>query len=153
MKIVKRRTLFLLISAAFVLQLTSFALAGELVIIVNKKSGLQNITQKELQNLFLGKYKALPSGQIAVLFEQKSSAESRQIFLDKIVQRTEAEYRANWSRMIFTGIARPPTQVNSEEEVIKAIAETEAAISYVSASAISSVLSTEQVKIIMRVSR
>ncbi len=56
---------------------------------------------------------------------------ARTEFLAKVLDKTEQQLRAHWTRMIFTGKAKPPRNAQTAEEVLRYVSDTPGAIGYV----------------------
>ena len=99
-----------------------------LVIIVNADSGVAQVTQEEVRNIFLGRQKRLASGVPATPVEQEAPAAIRTEFYRILVNKDLAEINAYWARLFFTGQAHPPRGAASAEEVIRTVAADRGAI-------------------------
>jgi len=137
----------LLRMTALVAPLLAFALLGaaraELVVVVNPQSQIAQLSQQEVEDLFLAKKQKLPSGEKAMPIDQ-AREEIKEAFYSKVANKNLAQLKAYWSKLIFTGKATPLTELPTDAEVIAAVAATPGAIGYVSKEAV-----TEQVKPVM----
>ena len=59
-----RHALGLLLVAAALLNIRT-ANAGDLVVVVNPTSGIEQLTRNQIIDIFLGRYRKLPSGAVA----------------------------------------------------------------------------------------
>lgn len=124
--------------------LSPSSLAGT-VVIVDKDSDINQLSQEEIRDIFLGKINTFPNGKLAVPLDLSQDSEARQTFLNKIVQRNESQLRAYWSRLIFTGRGKPPKTVDDEYELVMRVADDPNLIGYVSTDAID-----DSVKVVYR---
>ncbi|MDE2075633.1 MAG: phosphate ABC transporter substrate-binding protein [Burkholderiales bacterium] len=90
------------------------------VVIVNPKVTVK-LSDAEVKNLYLGAAKGLPDGTSIVLLAVKSGP-TRDEFMTKVLGRTETQYRAVWSRLMFTGTGQPPKEIESDDEVKRLVA-------------------------------
>jgi ABC-type phosphate transport system substrate-binding protein len=110
---------------------TSGALAEDLVVIVNPASGVQQMTRDEVIDVFMGRYRKLPSGNPALPLDVVSAESARADFYQRLVSKSLAEINAYWARILFTGRATPPQRVDDASEVLDIVAENKGAIGYV----------------------
>lgn len=105
-------TLFLVLSG-----LGSTARA-EPVVVVSAASSLRQLSQDEVVNIFLGRYRRLPNGDTALPIDQPESSPVRADFYRRLVNKDLNEINAYWSRLIFSGRTSPPLQASSAADVI-----------------------------------
>jgi ABC-type phosphate transport system substrate-binding protein len=113
------------------LAVTAPLAAGEPVVIVNLQSGVERLTRDEVTNLFMGRQKRLPSGIVALPVEQAQPASTRSRFYQLLVKKDLPDINAYWARLFFSGMAQPPRQANSAEEVLELVAGNRGAIGVV----------------------
>ena len=112
----------LAVSAAF------HAAQADTVVIVSAKSTATTMTPEEISDIYLGKttnMKPMDSGEAPV----------RAQFYSKVAGKDDAQVKAIWARLVFTGKATPPKVLASSAEVVKAVAADPNAIGYVDKSA------------------
>lgn len=117
--------------------LFSASASAELVVIGNA-TGPDSLKKSQVKKLFLGKSKKLPNGEHVKLIELQDGNESRIAFHKKVTGRTEAQLQSSWSRLIFTGKADAPTQVDSFESVLSEVETATNAIGYIDDSMLTS---------------
>lgn len=100
------------------------------VVLVGNPSA-QAITASQASKLYLGKLKSLPSGAKATLIELQNGDPLRIEFHDKVTGKTESQVEAYWSRMMFTGKARPPIRLENTKQVKEEISYNPNAIGYI----------------------
>ncbi|OQW87903.1 MAG: hypothetical protein BWK72_11455 [Rhodoferax ferrireducens] len=91
---------------------------AEPVVVVSAASALHQLSQEEVVNIFLGRYRRLPTGDTALPIDQPEASVVRAEFYRRLVNKDVNEINAYWSRLIFSGRTSPPLQVNSAAEVI-----------------------------------
>ena len=124
--------------------LVAGAARAELVVVVDAKAGIDQLSRDEVINIFLGRYRKLPSGIAAIPVDQTASTESRALFYRRLVDKGLSEINAYWARLHFSGKTTPPAQVSSAAEVIAHVVFTPGGIGYIERSQADS-----RVKIVM----
>ena len=111
--------------------LVSFQVAAGVVVIVNPGANISEITPKQAKSLFLGKAKKLPDGEKAKVVDQSKSSASREVFLKKVLKKSEKKLKAYWSKQVFSGKASPPKQLDDDAAVKSYVSSTAGAIGYI----------------------
>ena len=119
---------YMLVAVAALLPLASQA---GVVLVVSAKSGAAKLTNEQAAQLFLGKSPTLPGAGEAVLIDQAEGSPVRDAFYGKVVGKSPAQVKAIWSRLVFSGSARPPKEAASSAEVKKLVAANPNAIGYI----------------------
>jgi len=115
----------------------SSALA-ELVVIVHPDSGVTTLSASNVKKLFLRKSKMLAGSTIAVPVDQKEGSESRAIFRDKVLKKSEGKLKAYWSKLVFSGKGSPPKIKDDDAAVKSFVAGKVGAIGYIDSSLVDS---------------
>ena len=118
------------------IQLSTFA--EEMVVVVNKNNEVDALTRSQVIDLFMGKYVAFPDGRKAQPLDNADAAKAS--FYKALVGLPLARVNAYWSRIKFTGRARPPLPASSTEEVITFVVANDDAIGYIPASKVNTQL-------------
>jgi len=103
---------------------------AELVVVVNPKAPVASMTKEEVAQYFLGKSTAL------MPIDQPESAPIRAEFYKKVADKDLSQAKALWSKLVFTGKATMPREVESSADVKKAVAANPNAIGYIDRSAV-----------------
>jgi ABC-type phosphate transport system substrate-binding protein len=129
--ILSKKSIFavlLMILAVFVPSLTK----AEVLIIVNAKSPLKQISSEDVMNIFLGKKLTWEDEKSTeVKFVLMPEAECHEEFVKKFTKKSAAQFKRYWNNMVFTGKGMMPKSINSAEEMIRFVSETDGAIGYV----------------------
>jgi hypothetical protein len=129
------RTVWTKFAAVVVLLfMSSMTSADALVVIVNPASGAGQMTRNEVANIYMARTRTLVPGVIALPLDVAGDARERRLFYFALVGKTIPEVNAYWARLLFTGRATPPHQVDDEAGVLATVAENKGAIGYVSKS-------------------
>jgi ABC-type phosphate transport system substrate-binding protein len=113
------------------LSFTNSVASAELVLIVHKNNPTSILSRSQVIDLYMGKYIAFPDGSKAVPVDIEDDLETRTKFYDSLVGMPLARVNAYWSKVKFSGRARPPIQQKDEEAILNFIMKTENAIAYV----------------------
>jgi len=139
-----RQYLLLITVIGFILILPLMA-ANDYIIIVNKKTEAESISQSNIQNIFLGKKTRWSDGIKTVPVNLKAG-KTHQLFIEELIKKSTNAYINYWRKMIFTGKGVMPVSFKTETEVVDYIGRTEGAIGYISSPDL--LKNTEEVKII-----
>ena len=126
MKILRNTCLFLI-----GLLLLAAEVSAGLVVIVHPDNPTDDLTPSQIKQLFLGKVKTFPNGQRALPVELKRGHLERLDFVDRLLNRSETQLKAYWSRLIFTGKGKPPKIALSPNEMIHLVSQNPLYIGYV----------------------
>jgi ABC-type phosphate transport system substrate-binding protein len=108
------------------------AALADVVVIVNPANAA-NIDEEQIAKIFLGQTKTFSNGTEAVPIDQKEGA-LREEFGNKLLKKNPAQLKAQWARQIFTGGAKPPKELASDDEILKFVASNPGAIAYIDSS-------------------
>ena len=114
--------------------LVSFGALADIVVVVHPDSGVDSLTQDEVQRIFLGKTKSFPNGQQAIPINQDDGRPIRESFNEKVCNKDSGQYRAYWSQLIFTGKGTPPKDGGDDAAVKALVAKNPNIVSYIDAS-------------------
>src|ERR1700753_707842 len=104
---------------------------ADVVVVVSAKSTTTTLTADEISNIYLGKSKVMKPVETA-------GSPIRSHFYSKVAGKDEAQVKAIWSKLVFTGKATAPKELPSSADVVKAVAEDPNSIGYVDKSAVDS---------------
>lgn len=113
------------------------ATAESLVVVVNPASGVETLSRNDVINIFLGRFRQLPSGLTAQPIDLPVSP-ARAQFYRSLVNKEPAEINAYWARLVFSGRTSPPIQTDHQEEVITALRTHPGGVAYLERSKVSS---------------
>jgi ABC-type phosphate transport system substrate-binding protein len=114
--------------------------------VVSAKSTLTTLSENEVADIFLGKLNRLPDGEALTPIDQAEGAEVRDEFYLKFGGRSQAQVKAHWSKVIFTGRGKPPRRVNNSAEVKKLLSENPNAIGYIDSTAVDDSVKVLQIR-------
>jgi ABC-type phosphate transport system substrate-binding protein len=102
-----------------------------IVVIVNPESGVLRLSREEVIDIFLGRYRMLPTGRVALPIDVADPATERARFYQLLVQKSPAEISSYWARLIFSGQTSPPFQVPDARTAVELVKTNPNAIAYV----------------------
>lgn len=111
------------------------ARAQDMVVIVNAHSHVHSLTRDQVIDIFMGRFRQLPSGATALPIDV-SDPVVRQAFYQRLVRKNLAEIGSYWARLVFSGEASPPFQAPDARTAVKLVATNPDAISYCYRSAV-----------------
>lgn len=111
---------------------SSFALA-DVAIIVNPANN-STITDDDIKRIFLGKNKSFSSGEKVDATNLASGNGVRSEFEEKALGKSSKQVKAYWSKLIFSGKAKPLVESGSDEDALAYVAKNPKAIAYIDAS-------------------
>ena len=115
-----------MIAAGLVLTSAVFQQArADVVVIVSAQSASPALTEQQIARIFEGKSNTMTPVDI------EKPSQARREFYAKVVSGSDAQIRARWSQLIFTGKAAAPKELHSGAEVVKAVAADPGLIGYV----------------------
>jgi ABC-type phosphate transport system substrate-binding protein len=121
--------------------------ASSIVVIVNPSSGVEHLTREEVIDIFLGRYRKLPSGRVALPIDVAEPGNERERFYRLLVKKTTAEISSYWARLVFSGQTSPPFQVPDAQTALELVQSNPNAIAYVDRASVNS-----HVKVVLEIS-
>ncbi len=129
------RTLCRAAFAALPLSFSVGALAADhLVVVVSASSNAPKLTGEQVSAIFLGSVKSFPNGDKAIPIDQTAGSPAYGQFYGQVAGRSEAQIKAYWSRMVFTGKGAPPQEAGDAAAVKKLVASNPNLVGYIDAS-------------------
>jgi len=107
---------------------TAIGSSGQILIIANQQASFNEITERQLRKLYLGKSLKLPNGSRAILGIYNPLKNE---FNKRALRRTTAQVDAAWSRLKFSGRAKQPKEFQTPDQVIKFVKKTPNAIAFI----------------------
>lgn len=126
---------FLLI---LLLSLGGAAIAGEMAVIVAAGSGVESLSREQVVNIFMGRYRRLPSDAIAQPYDLPAEDAGKAAFYTGLLGKNLSEVNAYWARLVFSGSTAPPQTVGDPATMLRVVANTPGAVGYVDRSAVNS---------------
>jgi ABC-type phosphate transport system substrate-binding protein len=125
-----KQIIFVILVAALSLGAARATDTTGIVVIVNPESGVERLTREEVIDIFLGRYRKLPSGRVALPIDVASSVERDRFYL-LLVNKSPAEISSYWARLVFSGQTSPPYRVPDTRTAVELVESNPNAIAYV----------------------
>jgi hypothetical protein len=106
------------------------AVAGDLVVAVSSHAGIDRLTQDEVINIYMGRYRRLPNGAAAIPIDQPEVGDLKSEFYRRLVNKSLSDIHAYWARLVFSGRTSPPRQAESSVETLRQLASLPGAVAY-----------------------
>jgi ABC-type phosphate transport system substrate-binding protein len=110
---------------------------AEVAVVVHPEN-TSTFNKSNIKKIFLGKTKSFNNGRVAILLSPSQDDPTRKDFNKKVLNKSNNQVNAYWSKMIFTGTGVPPQEMATASEIISAIAANKDAISYIDSTAVTS---------------
>jgi len=117
-----------------------------IVVIVNPASGVDALTKDQVIDIFLGRYRKLPSGRAALPIDLAESNVARADFYQLLVKKSLPEISSYWARLVFSGQTSPPFQVADARTAVELVQSSPNAIAYVDRASVN-----EHVKVVLEI--
>ena len=121
-----------------VILFSSVLLAQQVIsfkIVVNKNNPVTKMTRAEVSNIFLKKKPKWPDGEKMMPVDLVSTNPLREIFSQRVHQKSVSAIKIYWQKKIYAGTGLPPAERKNDTEVLVYIRNHSGAIGYVSAKA------------------
>lgn len=105
--------------------------AAEVVVVVSAQSPVRTLSKTEVADIFLRKTRHFPNGGEATPVDQAEGSPARDEFYMTFTDRSHAQIKAYWSKIVFTGRGQPPLAVSNAAELKRRIAANPGAIGYI----------------------
>jgi ABC-type phosphate transport system substrate-binding protein len=119
---------------------------GTIAVIVNPASGVDHLTREEVIDIFLGRYRKLPSGSVALPIDVSDARAPRARFYQLLVRKSSTEMSSYWARLVFSGQTSPPFQVPDTKTALDLVRSNPNAIAYVDRAEV-----TSEVKVVLEI--
>jgi len=116
----------------------------ELVLIANPQSGVETLSRDDVINIYMGRFRKLPSGLVAFPVDQASRSPERDQFYRQLLNKNLADVDAYWARLLFSGETTPPMQVPDTGTALDLVASNRNALAYIYRSEV-----TDRVRVVM----
>ncbi len=104
---------------------------NEPTIVAQKQIELSSIEQSELIRIFTRKKVFWPSGQKISVFIKPQNSLEHKIFSINILNLSPYKYKSLTDSVVYSGSNNPPTEIESDEQMLSILARTPNSIGYV----------------------
>ncbi len=123
-----------IIASTILLATIAVSANAEIAVIVSRDNQNAKMDQDSIARIFLGKSSSFPNDADATAVDMKKGSDEHNEFTESFLDKTPNQLATYWSRLIFTGRARPNKEVSSAAEMKKIIAKNANMIGYIDAS-------------------
>jgi len=92
-----------------------------LVVVVHQDNLIEELERRDVIDIYMGRFQTFPNGKPVDPIDFPNMSEERRLFYKKLVGKSEKKINAYWSRLLFSGRAKPPRQAQSTLDVIETI--------------------------------
>ena len=117
--------------------LLSGAAVADIAVVVNPANA-NAVSADDLNRLFLGRASSFADGSKATPLNMAEGKPARDEFDSKVLNRSAAQLKAYWSKLVFTGKGTPPKELADDAAVKAAVAADSSAIGYISSGSVDS---------------
>ncbi|MGI4983851.1 MAG: phosphate ABC transporter substrate-binding protein [Janthinobacterium lividum] len=103
---------------------------GDVVVVVSAKSPINNLSERDVEAIFLGRSSDVSGRAGLVPIDQPEDSLQRHNFYQRITGKSTAQLKAYWSKIIFTGVGQPPREVAGDAATTQALVKDRMAIGY-----------------------
>ncbi|BBN81641.1 hypothetical protein PA25_16260 [Pseudoalteromonas sp. A25] len=106
------------------------------VSVIVHPSNSSSFDDSTINRIFTGKEKSFSNGNKAIPIGQDTGNPITEEFNTKVLNKSSAQLKAYWSKLIFTGKGTPPKEAANDAEVIQSVSSNPDTIGFVSSSAV-----------------
>lgn len=114
-----------------ILCLLGGAKAWAVVIIANPNVSVTSLSQNAVRAMFAMKLLQWPDGQPVRVFVLPDDNPLHRAFCKEALDIYPYQLRQTWDRLVYSGTGQAPTEVGSEQEMLRKVASTPGALGYV----------------------
>ncbi len=104
---------------------------GEPVVIVNRENPVEQLSPREISDIFLCRRRSFPSGAPVFVIEEKRNGPLRETFFRLLNGMTLKRLNTYWARLQFSGEVQPHPSLPHSRDILAAVRENRDAIGYV----------------------
>ncbi|MBI4979118.1 MAG: hypothetical protein HZC28_16680 [Spirochaetes bacterium] len=105
----------------------------DIALIVNKAIAVEKISAQDVRDIFTAKKRSWDDSTAVKIVIQSKNLPS---FFEKFLGMSDSSFKKLWLKLTLEGKAKAPTDLTSDTEVLKYVAENSGAIGYVKAAAL-----------------
>jgi ABC-type phosphate transport system substrate-binding protein len=106
------------------------------VSVIVHPSNNSSFDDSTINRIFTGKEKSFSNGNKAIPIGQESGSAVAEEFNTKVLNKSSAQLKAYWSKLIFTGKGTPPKEAANDAEVIQSVSSNPDTIGFVSSGSV-----------------
>ena len=102
-----------------------------LVLVVHSANPIASLTQKQVIDIYMGRFQTFPNDTPVKPIDFPQGSMQKQTFYKLLVDKSERKIKAYWSRLLFSGRATPPKELESKVHVISELMINKNALAYI----------------------
>jgi ABC-type phosphate transport system substrate-binding protein len=108
----------------------SSLVSAEVVVVMGTGSTVPSLSREQVSNIYLSKTRQFPNGgtPVPLMLAQGSNNDE---FFTKVLNRSDAQARAYWARLTFTGKGIAPRELKDSNEIKQTLSSNPYAIGFV----------------------
>jgi len=110
---------------------TFFSHANSIEVVVHDSLKFSEISKQQMKSIYLGLQTHWSNGKLIKLYKLPSKHKIHHSFVKNILGIYPYQYNRRWQKLVFSGFAVKPYEVSTEQELLKAVANTPNAIGYI----------------------
>ncbi|MBF0259559.1 MAG: hypothetical protein HQK62_12100 [Desulfamplus sp.] len=104
--------------------------SNEIAVVVNPQNKVENLTSRQISDIFLARSRTFPSGEAVMVLEQKWNGALREKFFHLLNGMSLKRINAYWARLQFSGEIQPPPLMPNDIKMRDAVRKNRNAIGY-----------------------
>lgn len=131
-------------SKAMLIASTFFSLScfADVAVIVNTTNN-NPIDESFIKKVYLGKAKSFEDGAKIEMYTLGDADAATVEFREKVLNKTNSQYKSYWSKLVFTGKGTPPKEMSNANEMINEVKRNTNTIGFIASDKV-----TDDVKVI-----
>ena len=109
---------------------------ADTVLVANPKHAGTKLTTDQVASAYLGKKVSLADGSVLTPINQAEGKPAREEFLTKVTGKSDAQIKAYWAKLAFTGKGDAPREVGGDADVKKQVASNPGLVGYIDKAAV-----------------
>jgi len=105
--------------------------ANSIEVVMNGSLKFSEISKQQMKSIYLGQQTHWSNGKLIKIYKLPSKHKTHHSFVKNILGIYPYQYNRRWQKLVFSGFAVKPYEVSTEQELLKAVANTPNAIGYI----------------------
>lgn len=118
---------------AVMLSVLPCTVMADLLVVVSAEAALERIQRQELKDLYLESRPQHRRLADITPIDQSERTREHNEFYRRYIEKTPAQLRAHWARLIFTGRGQPPQTLTDSQAVVERLVRDPRALGYIDA--------------------
>jgi len=104
---------------------------AEIVVVVNADNPTDNLSKRQIIDLYMGRNLYFPSGELALRLDLAPDSNERAMFYQSTVKKSVAQVNAYWAKLLFSGRTSPPMIMQNSQQLLDTIKNNKNALGYI----------------------